>query len=636
MLRIIRDNASGLMVKIILWGLVAAFVGTIFLVWGYGTEPGQKPAAKVGKSIITRAELQTRYNQMLENIRQNFGREEVTDDLLRQLKVEETALKGLILERLQIMAAKQAGFRVSDEELRDNIANNPTFQAAGSFDRDLYVAILRNNRFSLGEYEELLRKEILINKAVRLIEDSVHVTKYEIKSEFIKENEEVKIEYLKLASASYESSIKVTDEQLSEYYEKQKPLYKQPETRKIEYLFSDPLSLRAGIKISENELKSSYESQKESFTEKEKVSVRHILFSLPADAPEERTQKLKEKVEQVLKEIKNGADFSEMAKKYSDDPGSAVNGGDMGFFERGIMLPEFEEAAFALEPGGISEPVRTKFGFHIIKTVEKKGAVTKEFADMKKHIMETLLGDKSRSKAKSRLMKIVKEEAKKKTGWEAAAKDKQLVYKTVDVKAGRPIPSIAGSLDISKRIFELAKGEKTGPVEQPTGFYMLRLTKITPKRMPDLEEIRKKVETAYKRGEGNRIAKEKAAEILNKLQAGANMDDVAKGTKLKPHESDYLRRNEKMENEPASSQLIKAALKMKSGQYDLLERMNNSYIMKLTDRKLPDEAGFDDQREAIRKKLLERKRNDAVSSWKKHIRADAEAKGIVKVEVDLL
>lgn len=634
MLRIIRDNASSWTVKIILWTIVAAFVGTIFLVWGRGDDIGEKPAATVGKYTITRAMLQQRRNLMLENIRRNFG-DKVSDEVLAGLQLEKTALDAMILEQLQQIAARQAGFTVSDEEIKDNIADNPNFQVASRFDKELYFAILRNNRMSPSDYENRLRREILIGKITGLIKDSVHVTEYELKNEFTRNNEKIKINYLTLTAALYEYNVEITDKALAEYFDKTKFLFKRSETRKIEYIHGDPQKLRESIKIPEDEMKSYFESHKEDFADEEKIRVRHILFAVPPKADEEKTGEVRKKAEQILTEIKNGADFAEMAKKHSDDTGSADSGGDTGFFERGVMVPEFERSAFALEPGGLSGIVQTNFGFHIIKMEEKQPARQKLFSEVKEEIRQTLLGKKSRSEAKNRLTKITRKEKKGKIDWNISAQKANLIYKTDNVKAGLPISSVPASLEIVKRVFELVAGDKVGPLELPDGFYLVRLVEIIPEKTPDLEEIRKEVETAYKVKEGKRMAKKTARELLKKLREGAEMSKVAKETGLEIKNSGYVRRKDGIKGEPASSELIQTAFRIKSGQYELIEKATQSYIIKLVDKKPPDEADFADKREAIKKELKESRKNDAVAEWKKYIRKNAEDEGIITVETAL-
>lgn len=634
MLRVIRDNASSWIVKLILWTIVAAFVGTIFLVWGRGDDLNEKPAATVGKKIITRAMLQQRRNLVLDNIRRQFG-DKISDEVLAGLQLEKTALNDMIMEQLQQMAAKQAGLTVSSEEIKDNLADNPNFQVGQHFDKDLYLAILRNNRMSPSDYESRLRQEILIGKLTGLIRDSTQVTEYEIRNEFIKKNEKVKIDYITLTAALYEYNVEVTDKALSEYFDESKSLFKRPETRKIEYIHADPQKLRESIDIPEDEMKSYFESRKEDFSEKEKIRVRHILFSIPPSASEEKKGEIKEKAKQVLNEIKNGADFAEMAKKYSDDAGSANDGGDSGFFERGVMVPEFEREAFALEPGSLSGIVQTNFGFHIIKMEEKQSAMQKQFADVKEQIRQTLLGKKSRLKAKKELSEIARKEGKEKIDWKIAAQKAKLIYKTENLKTGLPVPAVPASLEIVKRVFEMAEMEKIGPLELPDGFYLVRLLEITPEKTPDLKEIRTEVEAAYKQKEGRRMAKKTARKFLKKLREGAEMSGVAKETGLEVNESGYVRRSDGIKVEPSASELILSAFKMESGQYELLEKADKSYIIKLIERKPPDETDFTDKREAIKRELLELRKNDAVAAWKKYIRKNAEDRGIITIETAL-
>lgn len=632
MLQFIRNNASSWPMRIILWTIVAAFVGTIFLVWGRGDDLGEKPVATVGKKIITRAMMERRRNVMLDNIRRNFG-DKISDEVLAGLQLEKTALDQMILEQLQQTAAKKAGFTVSNEEIKDNIADNPNFQVANSFDKDLYLAILRNNRMSPSDYENRLRRDILIGKINGLIKDSVHVSEYELKNEFTRNNEKVKIDYITLTAALYEYNVEITEKALSDYFDKNRFLFKRPETRKIEYIHANPQKLRELIKTTEEEMIRYFEPRKKDFAEKEKIRVRHILFMIPPKASKEKTEEVKAKAEQVLSEIKKGADFADMAKKYSDDAGSAENGGDTGFFERGTMVPEFERAAFALEPDGLSGIVKTNFGFHIIKMEEKQPAKQKSFPEVKEEIRQTLLGKKSRLEAKNRLTAITRAEKKGKTDWKNSAQKATLVYKTENIKKGWPIKDVPASLETAKLVFGLTKGDKMGPLELPDGFYLVRLLEITPEKTPDLKEIRTEVEAAYKVEESKRMAKKTARELLEKLRDGKEMGEVAKETGLEVKSSGYVRRNDGIEGEPIATELIQSAFRIKKEEYELIEKTAQSYIIKLVDKKQPETANFADKRETIKKELLESRKNDAITAWKKYIRQKAEDDGIITVSL---
>lgn len=634
MLQFIRDNASNWAVKIGLWGLALTFVGSVFLFGVMGGEGGRQTAATIGSAEITNAQLDKRYNLLVDNITRSGG--SVPDDYLTRSEMKKTTLNEMIIELLVTMAAQEAGFDVSDKEVQNNILYNPSFQIAGQFDKDLYFGIMRNNGLSPMEYENVIvPRNILTGKIINVITDSVKATNAEIMDEFKRTNEKVNVEYMVLAPALYEFNVKVTDEAVSRYFEEHSDQYKLPETRKFEYLSVDPLKLAGSVTVTDDEIKHYYERHQEEFTTEEKVRARHILFTVEHTASAEKSEEKRVKAEEVLKELNEGGDFAELAKKYSEGP-TASKGGDLGFFGRGQMVAEFEREIFSMEQGKIAGPIRTRFGYHIVKLEEKRPAAVIDFENVKGLIKGILVKEKTTLMGKKRLVSLTAVKAGEKSDWKELAKTEKLVYGTDVAWAGRDAPNLPGSQQIANRLFDLKVGDKAGPYKLPGGIYFARLMNIVAPHKPQLSDVRTLVEKDFKTRESDKMTEEAAVEFLNQLNEGAKLAELAKKTGLNIKKSGWVKRDGLIKSEPSSQAVIERAFEMNVGKQTLLSSAGKIYLLNLIERKMESDEEFANQRVELARIVTEKKRNRVIQQWRNNLRSKALEKGILEIGFEYL
>ncbi len=626
---VIRERASGWMVKAVLWLLVLAFVGTIFLVWGYGKGDREKSIGTVGGIPITQAEYRRYYDSMIRRLREAMGGE-LSRDMIKQFGVERTAMDGLIMEKLQLIAAKDAGIDVSDDELRYDIENNKEFQQNGRFDKDAYYAVLRANNLAPQDFEKLIRRDLLIRKVSRVVTDSVQATEQEIKDGFIRDNEQLKVRYMVVSPASFSASVKPSEKDVEAFFKKNGVLFTQPEERKVELISVNPETLRPGISVGDDEVKSYYESHKAEFVMEEAIHTRHILLRLPPNAPETAVTETRLRAESLVRDIKSGADFGKLAQKYSQDPGSAKKGGDLGFFARGKMVPEFEKAAFSLANGVVSSPIRSEYGFHIIKAEERREAGPMPYADAAQIIKGKMLDIRSRDIAKKQLSELLADKSGK--SFSDLAKEHKMPYISYPVRAGELIKGIGDSDSLVKRISGMKKGEVSGPIDVKGTYYIVKLVDIIPSHPAKLSEVAKEVDAAYRKNEGMVLAAEKVESVISRLRKGDAFALVAKEAGLQVKESGFVQRNGTIEGVPQPGTMINAAFALKESGYDKVHIGDDYYVMSVAERKIPDLTEYDKQRAQVKQSLLTRKRQDAVLAWQAGLRKDAEKNGILKLD----
>ena len=327
MLDLIRKKQQTLIIKFVFWGIIAAFVGTIFLVWGKGSDGGAGGgdptiAATVNKTKISFDEYQTAYSNLY-NLYQNIYRDQFTPAMEKQLRLRQQAIDGLVDQALLLQEADKRGLKVSDKELVDSIAAIPTFQENGSFNKQRYLQVLSFQRLSPDGFESMHRRQLLVEKLQQEINNGIKLSDADIEQDYREQNEKVNLAFVRLAPAMFASKVSVTDELLQAYFEKKKEDFRIPERRSLRYLVFDPARYEKDVTFDDAELEKYYRRHLDRFEIHEQVKVSHILIKVPAEAEAELREQKKALAEKVLADAKAGKDFAQLARTNSDDTGSA-------------------------------------------------------------------------------------------------------------------------------------------------------------------------------------------------------------------------------------------------------------------------------------------------------------------------
>ncbi len=626
MLQIVRDNASGLLVKIILWGLVAAFVGTIFLVWGMGDKTGYASVATVGDEAITRPEYMKRYDSILNQIGN-----QIPAETIKQLNIGQQVIREMVSEVLQAKAAREASITVSKEELQYEIQSNPAFHVSGAFDKDRYFSILKSNRLTPAGFKKNMEESIIMLKMIQMISDNIQVTEQEIKEEYAKANSEVNVRYFTIKASGFEEGMSIPEEQIAEYYNLNKSRFIDPEGRLIELLHASNEKFAGAVNISDEEAKKDYDANIDRYKQSEKIHASHILISVPKTASKDEEDALRLKAEQYLKEIRDGADFSEMAKKYSNGP-SAANGGDLGMFDRGTMVATFENAALSLKPGEVSAPVRTGFGFHLIKLNEHQKASTAKFEDVMQEVKKKLSKKQAGKKAKSALKQALS--SGKADNWETIASLNGFDFSQKLARRNESLLIDGDSAKLVDRAFSLNKGEASTPIQMKDGAYAIRLVEKVQSRDKDISEVRNQIIEHLKKQKSIELARSKADETVKRLNDGSTLEKEAALFNTKVLESGLIKRGNDAGQVPL--EVKNAGFGLKSGAFDIVAKGNEYMIVELKERKDADAGKYQSAREETKTDLLKRKRTAVVSEWKESLWRSAEEEGLIEIRPELL
>lgn len=386
MLKLMRDSFQHL--KWVLVFIIFLFVLLVFVDWGgAGRTSGSTndlgaAAARVNGDTISMSEYRRALYYAEQRFEQVYG-QKITGEMRQALRIEEKVLSDLINETLLLQQAAEMNLEATEEEIRKAILEIPVLNPDGKFvGSELYERYILGMGYSaVADFEREIARDLTLRKIRSALASSIAIPAEEAEKEYRRQYENAKIRYVYFPGESIESPVEVTPEDVATFYAEHSNRYAHPSQRRVKYLIADLGKVRAGISPDDAEIEAHYERNKESYTTGESVRASHILIPLAPDADERSVEIARTRAAALTDELRNGADFGALARTNSADPGSAAQDGDVGFFARGEMVPEFEQAAFGLAIGQISDPIRTEYGFHILKVTEKREAGYKPLKD---------------------------------------------------------------------------------------------------------------------------------------------------------------------------------------------------------------------------------------------------------------
>lgn len=387
MLQFIRDRAQGWLAYVVVGLIIIPFA-----LWGissYFEGGGQANVATVNGTDISLRKYQQIYQMQRNRVRSMLG-DRANADFIDSLVKPQDVIDGLVEDELLVQKAHEDGYRVADQQLAAQIQSIEAFQQDGEFSNTLYAQILSAQGETLTGFEARMQRSLLINQMNAGLKKSAFVTKNDVDSYIRADKQQREIGHMILPVANFKQDVSVSEEQVAQYYQTHRYRFVNPERVSIEYVELRVTGLEEELEPGEEELRALYEEEKGGYGVPEERRVRHILIEVQEGQEgtgEDALLTARTKIEELAKRIEGGESFEQLAKEYSDDPGSAKEGGDLGFFGRGVMKPQFEEAAFSLKAGEVSSVVKTSFGFHIIKLDEIRPTTQKTFVEVRTELM---------------------------------------------------------------------------------------------------------------------------------------------------------------------------------------------------------------------------------------------------------
>ncbi|MFI5395728.1 MAG: SurA N-terminal domain-containing protein [Candidatus Binatia bacterium] len=623
MLKFIRRNAEAAWVKFIFLAIVI-----VFIFWGMGGIVGGEKAqfvARVNKNAIPPSDFYRAYNNLL-RLYQDIYKDNFKPELMKAIDLKGKAVDQLIRVNLMRQEARRLGLSVGESEVRDAIAGMAPFQQDGRFSKDLYLRVLRANRITPGEFEDSKQDELLVDRLQNLIGAGVHVSEAEVRERYRFENEKVNLRFIKLDGSSFVQEVKLTDQDVQAYFDKNRETWREPERARVEYVLYGPDKFAGEVQISDADAKGYYDERVAEYEKPEQVHARHILLRYAPDANDQEKANVRKHAEEVMAKVKAGGDFAALAKQYSEDS-SAAQGGDLGSFSRGKMVPSFEQAAFALAPGEISDLVESPFGLHIIKVEGKEEARTQTLDEVKSQIVAKLTQEKARDTARARA-----EAARAKV---AAGEAMASVAQAAALSVATPSPfaqseAIAGIgrvPEVVKTAFAAGAGDVGPVIDTPKGFLVFRVAEKLPSRLPELSEVRDRVESAARTERADALAKSTAEAALAELQKTPGIDAVAKAHKAKVDETEpFSRQVSAVPKVGMSPELKKDAFLLtpeKPVAPSVYAVTGSSIVAVLKERIPADDEKFNGEKDNLMKQAEERRKSEAMEQFSNYLIAHA-------------
>jgi len=640
--------------KIVLSGLlllICAAMAITLIPGGLGNDlmgaPGKGIIAKVSGEDITVEQVRETAQQMAEQQAQQYGKN--ASMLMPFLIQQDTqrAVDQLIGREALLTQAQHLGLKATPEEVKDELQHghySTVFFPGGTFIGEAeYQGLLQQHNLTPAIFEENVRKEIVIGKLQAMITSSASVSDAAIRQEFTKENTKVKFEYAVLKQDDIKKGLHPTDAELKAFYDSHQKSYANsiPEKRKVKYAVIDTAKIATGVQVTHDDLQAYYNQHRDQYRVAEQVKVSHILIKTPlagADGKvdEKGVAEAQKRAEDLLKQLKAGAKFEDLAKKYSEDPGSAKDGGSLGWIGKGRTVPEFEKAAFSLPKGQMSDLVKSSYGFHIIRVDDKQDAHMKTLDEVKAEIEPVLKQQKTQDLAQKQAEDLL---AQAKTqGLDAAAAAKGASVVTSDFFSRRDVvPGLGPAPQFMDAVFTAAEKSPPEMASTSQGFAVFQLLAVKPPATPTFEEIRARVETEFNNERSNTLLTQKTHELSDRAKADHDLKKAAKELGATVKTSDFVLPDGQVPDIGSMSGGASVAFTMKPGDISgPIDSGGNGAVISLLEVQAPTDTDFAAKRDQIREQLLQSQQQELFGLFVANVREQMEKSGKIKINQEEL
>ena len=586
--------------------------------------------ANVGGDSILMTDVQRQVNQAnrgqsIPPMMRSYYTRQIVDDMIFQHAMEYEA------NRLSI--------GVTPEEMRERIQEIlPSAFNGNTWLKDQYTTQVQSlTGMSVPEFEAALRQSLLAQKFEHLVTDGISVTPAEIEREFRRRNEKVTIQYVLVKPTDIAGTIHPSDDELAAYFQKNQTKYQIPEKRSAQYVLLDLAKFRAQTHPSDDVLRTYYNDHIDDYKVQNSVHAEHILFKTVGKTDAEVAE-IRKKAEDVLKQAKKGANFEDLAKKYSEDDGSKAKGGDLGWIVEGQTVPEFQQAAFSQAKGSISDLVKTQYGFHIIKVLDKQTAHTKSFEEVRDSILPTIVQqqvDQQANDISNQMASVIRQSSRQPID-NIARKFNLEVAVTQPVSSTDVIGPLGASQDVRNALFQLQKGELSMPIHTDAGYVILTPKDILPAHQATLAEVRNRVLADYQQEKSVEQAQSRAAELAKDTQAGTAFDKAAKSLGLDAKNSDSFSRTGNVPDIGSANQ-VDAAFGMPIGQISAPKLVGGNWLVyRIVAHEQANTDDFAKQKQDIQQQLLQSKQQAAFAAFKSALEDRLRQEGKLRINQEVL
>ena len=614
MITVMRQYMKAL--HIFLWLVVGSLVVTTFYVWGKGSLAGIGGAESGGVAVVNGETIPAeRYRRLYQSYLNRYSQlypDRFTPEMADRMGLRQQVVNDLVTEALIVQRAKAEGLDVSDEELNAQLQAVPAFRENGVFSMKLYQEFLRRRGTTAAAFEAEVRRDLTRFKVEQAVRAGAKVSDAEVEQAFTYRKEKVRAAWAAVDLASIVSKTTASDAEIAAYLKDNPGQFERPERRRILFVLVDAKDWTRAI--TDAEVQKYYDGHRAEFETPHQVHAAHVLIRVPETGGSEGEDKARAKAADLIRRARAGEDFGKLAKEFSEDPGTAARGGDLGWITKGQVVPQFEEAAFALTQGQVAPaPVRTQFGFHVIRVLEIREGGRKPVKDVAPQIRAKLFTEHLEEAAAARAREIRPALLAAK---DFAAEAKRLGFPARESIVARPAGSaaFARAEPLQEAAFAVAIGGVSEPVKTPAGLVILKVLERRPAGVPPLADVKDEVGNAVKRKKAEAVALARARALAADARSGGDLPALAKREGDQAGATALFSREEPPDRLPAEA--AQAALRTPAGQVsDPVKTPLAYYVVKTLERVAPDPMELAKDRQQVSRQLLETKRNDAWQRW---------------------
>ena len=612
--------------------IITFLLGVIILVFVafYGGSKYQdsrlQNVAEVNGEAISQPEFAEVYQRAVDRYREML-KGSLTPEMLKSLNLKGSLLEELIQKRLALQEARSLGLTATDEELVNVIGQVPEFQVAGRFNKERYLQLLRANKLTPERFEEDQRDQLTIQRLYSLILDSVQVTEAEVRDRYRFEQEKINLQFIRLPFSNFASEMKLTEEEIKQFYDRNKESLKQPLKVQVEYLSYPFDAFVSKVELSEKEIDDYYQANRETkFHTPKQAKVRYLSIRLAPTVDEKQKGEAKARAARILAEARAGKDFAQLAKQNSADP-SAAKGGDLGWISQGQLPPPLEKTVFSLPKGGISDVVETPGGLQIIKVEdvkEEKKQSLKEATSEISRILKTEKGKREAALAADR----EREKALSGADFAKLAQDGGAPLNTTRwFSNGEVLPEIGQNPEFYKAALSLSAKDIGPVIEGTNAYYLLRLKDKKEPVVPPLEAVRPVIEKELISTKSSELARQKASAMLDQLKKEKDVAKVAGQSGIPVEETGLFLRNAPQLPKLGDLPELKTAAMTLSAQKPIADRVytnkDAAYLFAFKESEGADMERFDKEKDQLIKQALTESRQRIAQKFMEGLKAKA-------------
>ncbi len=584
--------------------------------------------AQVGEQEITIGEFRNVYLAQLNQYRAQSGGE-ITPEILQSMGIDRQLLQQMIDEYAALQEAERLGVIVTDAEIRERILSLPLFQQNGVFiGEEAYVQMLRVQQppMTPAEFEEQVRRSLMLERLQTAVTDWITVTDDDLQKEHEARNERVRVSAINFRADDFREGLEATDDDVDALYAQNANDYLVPEKRRLQFVLIDVPALQDAFNPSDAEVQAYYDNNTARYTQPTNLRASHILLRTDGDNQEE----VLARAQDLATQAREGADFAELARQYSEDEGTKETGGDLGPIERGQMVPEFEGAAFALSQDEVSDPVTSMFGVHVIKATEKSGGESQSIDEVRESIVTLLKTESAQARADALAQAMAAEITAPEEMATAAQRRGLEAQESGFAGPGEPILGLGFSPEVTNQAFQLEEGEVAGPITTPTGPAFVTVTGVQAPYVPPLDEVQARVRDDVIRRKAFVAAQERANAVAAQLKEAEDFTAAAEADELTVNSSDLIARGAAVPGVGLNAAVEAMAFSMDAGETsDPVLTGNSAVILHVHERQEADPTDFAASRETLRAELVALRQNQFFVAYME------KAKTRIAIDIDM-